>query len=287
VNVQRRENNGYVDNRDGRSSRHRTRALFDASSFAPVAGRLVRRATACRAAGIVALAALLGAACASGRPSNRFIRYGDAPAPIELMEAPVAAIPALSDAVVAAAVGKAKRERGEPPAALPTAETTNDDLRAALRILRERPSAVAHLRAAQAYARLGVRDFSMDHYDQAIELDPASAAAYDGRARIWRDWKVPGYAIGDAQRAVYYAPRSAAAQNTLGTVLLLIGSCRLAEAAFKRALVLEPTAGYAVENLEIVRARMERMPAACRGSDAGDPLAAVSSPAHVSPDGQE
>ena len=201
------------------------------------------------------------------------------------MEGPVPAIPALSDAVVAAAVTKAERERGEPPPALPTAETTNDALRAALRTVRERPSALAHLRAAQAYARLEVRDFAMDHYDQAIELDPESAAAYDGRARLWRDWKVPGYAIGDAQRAVYYAPRSAAAQNTLGTVLLLIGSCRLAEAAFERALVLEPSAGYAVENLEVVRARMESMPAACRGSDAGDPLAAISSPADDPPDG--
>jgi tetratricopeptide (TPR) repeat protein len=247
----------------------------------------VRRATACRATGIVAVAALLGAACVSGRPSNRFIRYGDAPGPIELMEGPVPAIPALSEAVVAAAVTKAKRERGEPPAALPTAETTNLDLRAALRTVRERPTAVAHLRAAQVYARLGVRDFAMDHYDQAIELDPASAAAYDGRARIWRDWKVPGFAIGDAQRAVYYAPRSAAAQNTLGTVLMLIGSCRLAETAFERALALDPTAGYAVENLEIVRARMERMPAACRGPETGDPLAAVSSPADVPSDMQE
>ena len=230
------------------------------------------RAAACRVAGVVAAAALLASACASGRSSNRFIRYGGGSGPIELMEGPVPPPPVISEAAVQAAVRTAKRERGAVPAALPTAETTDGTLRDALQALRDRPSAEAHVRVARAYVRLGVLDLAVDHFDEAVRLNPRSAAAYDGRARAWRDWHLPGYAIGDAYRAVHFAPRSGAAQNTLGTVLMLTGTCQGAQAAFERALALDPSATWAASNLDQVQAMRRARSRACRDIAAVEPM---------------
>jgi tetratricopeptide (TPR) repeat protein len=221
--------------------------------------------TGCRAAALLAAAALLTTACASGRVSNRFIRHSGKGGIIELAEDPAVKAPAVSEAAVQAAVSKAVRERGRGNrAALPTAETSDEGLRAALLAAGSRPTADAHISIAAAYARLRVFDLAMEHFDRALEQNPRSAAAYDGRARIWRDWKIPGYAVGDAHRAVYLAPRSAAARNTLGTVLMLVGACRGAEAAYERALALDPSADWAASNLDQVKAMRRAGSPACR-----------------------
>jgi tetratricopeptide (TPR) repeat protein len=218
--------------------------------------------TACRAAGIVMAAILMGSACASGRPSNRFIKYGHKNGTIELMESPHREH-AIPEAAVQEAIARARRERGPAAAALPTIESTNADLRDALRDLSKRSSAAAHLRVAHAYSRLGVGDMALDHFDRAIRQNGRLAAAYDGRARIWRDWHMPGFAVGDAYRAVKLAPRSPEAQNTLGTVLLLTGNCRGARTAFERALLLQPGARYAARNLARVRSIGESATGGC------------------------
>ena len=41
--------------------------------------------------------------------------------------------------------------------------------------------------------------------------------------RVWRDWGLPALALGDAHRAIYYAPQSASARNTYGTVMQALG----------------------------------------------------------------
>jgi Tfp pilus assembly protein PilF len=242
----------------------------------------VRHSTGCRAAGIIVAAALVGSACASARPPNRFIRYGDDRGTVELMEAP-AAPQAVPDAVVRQAVAKARAERGTPPA-LPTIESMHADLRRALQRLRAQPSPRAHVRVAQEYARHGVRDLAIDHFDTALRQNSRLAAAYDGRARIWRDWNMPGFAIGDAYRAASLAPRSPEAQNTLGTVLMQLGQCRGAKVAFERALFLQPGALYAAKNLTRLKSMRKVPNGTCRQPSAERPGSTRSAPPRSSSD---
>jgi tetratricopeptide (TPR) repeat protein len=130
-----------------------------------------------------------------------------------------------------------------------TIESHDPKLAAALLKLKLLPSAAQHRAAADEYRRLGVLDAAFDHLTAAIRIDPHDAAAYDARARIWRDWGVPRLGMGDAARAVYYAPRSAAARNTLGTLLAANDQSDEARREFLKALALDPSASFARENL--------------------------------------
>jgi tetratricopeptide (TPR) repeat protein len=131
----------------------------------------------------------------------------------------------------------------------PTLEGADPELVAARVLLTTAPTAENHRRVAEAYARLGVRDVAYDHFAAALRLNARDAASYDGLARIWRDWGMPDVGIGHAYRAIYYAPDSPAARNTLGTILVRMGQFRPARAAFERALALEPGAAYLLNNL--------------------------------------
>jgi tetratricopeptide (TPR) repeat protein len=223
----------------------------------------VGQRTECRATAIVLVLALLGAGCASGRPSNRFITRGGDAGPIELMEGPIPAIPALSETAIQAAVAKARRAR-VPTLPVRTVEAIDDDLGAALREVGTTPGPEASVRVGQAYARLGILDLAIEHFDAALRQDRRYAAAYDGRARVWRRWGLVGYALADAHRAVYFAPYSAPAQNTLGTVLVMMGDCQAARAAYERALALDARAAYAIRNLELVRLTAQQPEGGCR-----------------------
>jgi tetratricopeptide (TPR) repeat protein len=140
-----------------------------------------------------------------------------------------------------------------------TVESLNPELRA------------AYVRVGYAYKAAGVLDRALDHFDEAIQKDGRLAAAYDGRARIWRDWHLASVGIGDAARAVYYAPTSAAAQNTLGTLLYALGDCDSARRAFARALVLNPQAFYARTNLDYLDHQLSARATACEpGSTRSD-----------------
>ena len=130
-----------------------------------------------------------------------------------------------------------------------TIETENPELRAALQALTAGATPSRHLRVANAYRLAGVLDLAYDYYVAARDLDRHDAAAYDGLARIWRDWSVPHLGLGDARRAIYYAPTSAAAYNTFGTLLHALGQTAEARRAFERALALDPRAAYAWTNL--------------------------------------
>jgi Tfp pilus assembly protein PilF len=119
-----------------------------------------------------------------------------------------------------------------------TVEAADPALAAVLLALRMAPSAAGHRAAAAEYRRLGILDTAFDHLTAATRLDPRDAAAYDARARIWRDWGFPQMGMGDAARAVYYAPRSAAAHNTWGTLLAAAGRQAEARRQFELALDL-------------------------------------------------
>ena len=88
---------------------------------------------------------------------------------------------------------------------------------------------------------------------------PRFGEAYEVLARIWRDWGFPELGIGPATRATYFAPASAAAENTLGTLLDAVGQPAEARRAFGRALLLDANAGWALNNLCFVELRMGRL----------------------------
>jgi len=77
--------------------------------------------------------------------------------------------------------------------------------------------------AANEYALAGVNDRAFEYLNRSIALAPRDAAGYDALARLWRDSGFPQLGLGDAYRAVYYAPASAIAHNTLGTLLQALG----------------------------------------------------------------
>jgi tetratricopeptide (TPR) repeat protein len=205
------------------------------------------------------LVVLLAAGCASsGRRgsglNSRFIRHADQKAsalpspydtgaPSDSLETTISKIRELS----ARARPQPKQITGM------TIEGVDPELRGALLALQTFPSAAAHRRVAQAYMRLRVLDAAFDHFRSALKIDARDPASYDGLARIWRDWKLPALALGDARRAVYYGAQSPEAHNTLGTILHALGRRREAMAAYRRSLQLNPRAAYALNNLGYVQ----------------------------------
>jgi tetratricopeptide (TPR) repeat protein len=203
----------------------------------------------------LALLTCLCTGCA-GRPArNRFIaRTGSGP--IEILAGQAPAVKALSTDAIRKAEVAARAARGPAPV-VATIELRNSALRGALSSLRSDPTALAYLHVAEEYRRAGVLDQACDYFDEALRRDPRLAAAYDGRARVWRDWYIPAAGLGDSARAVYYAPRSASAHNTQGTLLLAIGECAAARSAFQKAIDLDPAATYARINLQTVNQRRQ------------------------------
>ena len=118
-----------------------------------------------------------------------------------------------------------------------------------LATLKGAPSGESYRRVAERYHAAGVLDAAYRHFNRAVLLNPRDAAAYEGLARVWRDWRLPELALGDAHRAVYHAPASASARNTLGTIMQALGRPEDARHAYELASALDPRAGYAVNNL--------------------------------------
>jgi Tfp pilus assembly protein PilF len=132
---------------------------------------------------------------------------------------------------------------------LPTAETVSVALAEALAALSHGETPDRLRAVALEYQRLGVFDQAEEFASKAIAHAPKDAGLYDLRARILRDSGLPDVALGDAHRAAYMAPSSAAVSNTLGTVHFALGQHPEAVAAFKKALALQPSAAWASTNL--------------------------------------
>jgi tetratricopeptide (TPR) repeat protein len=130
-----------------------------------------------------------------------------------------------------------------------TLEIRDADLAADLLRLSQAPAAATHRAVAERYRVRGVLDAAYRHYNAAVKLDARDAAGYEGLARVWRDWGLPQLALGDAHRAVFFAPASAAAHNTLGTVMQALGRHEDARAAYELATALDAQASYAFNNL--------------------------------------
>jgi superkiller protein 3 len=198
-----------------------------------------------RPSGLVLIATLLVAGCATVRP-HEVARPSTTPSARQAPEPPAAGED-LSSYIqkVQALSPRARPARVEPN----TLEHSMPELAAALSRASANPTAENRVLAGDAYRAANILDQAYGQYAEASRLDPSNATAWDGMARIWRDWGFPNLALPDASRAVYHAPGSAAAHNTLGTVLHALGLTRDARTEFERALVLDVQASYALNNL--------------------------------------
>jgi tetratricopeptide (TPR) repeat protein len=199
-----------------------------------------------RLLGFALLAASMSvAACASTDPTlaGRFVRQGKPPIDVGGPKLPK------TRSVDRRALLNASQAARPPAPVLTSLESTDADLRNALARLVGAPTAAHYLDVANHYLRHGVFDRADEYLNRSLAANGPDAAIYDARARLWRDWGQPGEALGDAHRAAYMAPQSAAAHNTLGTVLYRLGRVSDAKASFTRALQADPTAWYAMANL--------------------------------------
>lgn len=152
-------------------------------------------------------------------------------------------------------------------------ESHDPELASALTTLTIAPSAAQHRRVAERYYRLHILDSAYDHFLRATKLDPGDGAAFEGLARIWREWGFAERALGDASRAVHFAPSLPAAHNTLGRVLLALGRYGEARQAFERTLALDPGA-YAFNNLcylSLLEGDLKQATAQCEAALEADP----------------
>ena len=136
------------------------------------------------------------------------------------------------------------------------------------------PSAENERALGFAYVEYGVLDQAFDHFQAALQFDPHDFEAFDAVARIWRDWGFSALALPNAYRAVYWAPTSASAHNTLGTVLLKLGLRDAARERFQTARELDPSAAYPLNNLCYVslhEAKPEEAAEWCRAAADADP----------------
>lgn len=164
---------------------------------------------------------------------------------------PAVASTAAAEQATAAALREAKATE------MPRLATSRPDgievsdlrLARALQVLNDAPTSEAYRRVGVEYRRLQVYDRAHEYFSGAIKLDPKNAAAFDGLARTWRDWGVPRLGLSHAYMAVHLAPGWAAAQNTLGTMLYVMGNGTEARSRFERAIALDPKAAYALNNL--------------------------------------
>jgi Flp pilus assembly protein TadD len=189
------------------------------------------------------LAALSG--CAS-RTGNRFVHPGKPVADFGTAS-PVQAPPVISEHV--RQLRELQSKARPKSSVLPTIEARDPRLAAALLRLAAEETAANHRRVAAAYIDVGIPDYAYRHYRRALRLEPCDAAAYDGLARLWREWEQPDLALGDTYRALHCAPLSAGIYNTLGTVMQALGQDQNAKKAFDHALRLDPAAVFALSNL--------------------------------------
>jgi tetratricopeptide (TPR) repeat protein len=146
-------------------------------------------------------------------------------------------------------------------------EQIDSGLAAAWRGVQTNPGGASYIRLAEAYLDRRVLDAAFEYFSRALEVNRADAVAYEGRARVWRDWGLRGLALTEAHRAVFLSPRSPSAHNTLGTILQSLNLWTEARTAYERVLELQPDATYALANLcslAVEQGHPERAAAGCR-----------------------
>jgi tetratricopeptide (TPR) repeat protein len=219
---------------------------------------------------VAALIAVSGCATHGKGLESRFVKPGEPKVSLDADVAPEA--PSLQDFMrkVRSLQAKAKPKSS----LLPTIESSDPQLAKALLLLSMHEDSQTHRLVASAYREAGVLDYAFRHYQRAAALEPCDAVAYDGMARIWRDWGSPEIALSEAYRGLHCNPKSADLQNTLGTVLQVLGDPSGAAVAYARAVALDPRAAFALNNLcylDLERGRTESAVRYCSAALLVDP----------------
>lgn len=193
---------------------------------------------------------LASTGCASRNPafSSRFITEGTPAVNVGGIETPVFGQPLSAPRAAMPPWPDITTVKARPSSNLGTLEVTSGALQRALAALEAQPTSDRVLDVATAYLREGVSDRAYDHLAAGLRHDKTNAALHDALARIWRDWGFPARALSYAHAAVYYAPRSAEARNTLGTVLWALGQRDEAGKAFGASTELDPEGAYGWQN---------------------------------------
>lgn len=222
----------------------------------------------------VCLLATVGCAARQTAHSNRFIRAGEPSISYDL--------PGLSKVQANLELSQAQREEiaahSLRDSSGRTVETTNPEVLDALKIASLKPDAGNFHRVAVVYRRLGIIDKAFDYLTLAIGQQPRSARFLEERAQIWRDWNFPEFGLVDAHKAVFFAPRSASAHSTLGTILHAIGDLSSARVEFETAITLDADAAYALSNLcylSVLQGDFARAQRECESALALEPDLAV------------
>jgi Flp pilus assembly protein TadD len=226
----------------------------------------------------LAVGVLVCAGCASHRtpsPADRFFLHKNSKTTVQAADEPPS--PSLEETIakVRHLMASARPEARTPT---PTLEERDPVLAAALAELSKSMSEETLYDVGAAYHRHGLLDQACRYYNRALGLNPRHAPSHEGLARAWRDWGMPQLGLGDVYRAIYYAPTSASARNTLGTLLHGIGRRREARAAYQQAIRLDPSAGYAFNNLcylSFVEGKASQAIAECGTALRIDPTLAV------------
>ena len=198
-----------------------------------------------RAIGVAAVVvAASGCAARQSRLNAHFVKPGE---PAVAMEAPAVHAAPMQDFMRRVRTLQAKA--APKSSLLPTIEGRDPALAKALLILAMQESPEHHRLVADAYRNAGVLDYAYRHYQRAALLGACDGAAFDGMARLWRDWGMPDLALGDAYRAVHCNPGSAESYNTLGTILQALGQTANARRAYGRSVELDSKASFALNNL--------------------------------------
>jgi Flp pilus assembly protein TadD len=198
---------------------------------------------------LLAIAAACLGACGAHREglNRRFVRPGEAST--KASEPAVAPKQSLAEYMRRVRHLSANARPKPKGTFLPTIEMRDRDLAAALARAAVEPTSAHLRRVAYEYYRLGVKDSAHEYFNRALKADPRDGLAYDGMARIWRDWGLAGLGLADAHRAAYFRPQSPLVHNTLGTVYQALGQPAAARQAYAHAVALDPSAGYALSNL--------------------------------------
>jgi superkiller protein 3 len=226
---------------------------------------------------LIAVGVSLHAGCAHRRaptPADRFYLHKEArraTGKADGQQAPPS--PALEQAFAEARrlMATARPEPKEPVATL---ETTDPALGAALKNLTDAPTAENLYDVGAAYHRRGLMDQAYSYYTRSLSLDSRHADTHEALARVWRDWGVSQLGLNNAHRAIYYAPTSASARSTLGTLLHGLGLRDEARRSYMTAVLLDRDAWYAFNNLcylSFVEGKSDQAISECRAALRIDP----------------
>jgi Flp pilus assembly protein TadD len=191
----------------------------------------------------------VSAACAHHRPASsadRFFLHKEARTVAPVAEDSARQPPAEETTKLRELMASA---RPAPREAIPTLETSDPTLAAALKDLSLAPTAENQYAVGAAYHRRGLLDQAFTYYSQSLRLSPRRPETHEALARLWRDGGLAPKGLVEVHRAIYYSPSWAPAHNTLGTLLQAIGRREDARNAYERAVILDGHAGYAFNNL--------------------------------------